>query len=130
MKITKAEVIQSGERDLIDAITADLDWAAIEEIIMKEHNLEIEEDIAYKSGDIVARNNQIAYKLEFEIKAHLSVLLDRNGEYVSVELFGDKNRTGPGERKHSSGEAACKTEGYPEAVGEFAGEIPREQMKS
>lgn len=90
MKITNSEIIKNGEQELIDAITADLDWGAIEKIIMKEHNLGIEEDIEYKSGDIIAVDNQIAYKLSFEVKVNLSVLLDRNGDYLSVNIDNRK----------------------------------------
>lgn len=93
MKITDAEIIKNSERDLIDAITADLDWGAIEEIFQKEHNLGIEEDIEYKSGDIVAIENQIAYKLEFEVKVKLSVVLDRNGNYLSLAVKGKPDNT-------------------------------------
>jgi hypothetical protein len=93
MKITNSEIIKNGEQELMDAITADLDWGAIEKIIMKEHNLRIEEDIEYKSGDIVAVNNQIAYKLSFEVKVNLSVLLDRNGDYLSVNIDNRKEIT-------------------------------------
>ena len=92
MKITDSEIIKNGEQELIDAITADLDWGAIEEIFIKEHNLGIEEDIEYKSGDIVAFDNQIAYKLEFEVKVKLSVLINRDGEYLSVTV---SNRNEP-----------------------------------
>jgi len=94
MKITDSYIIKSGEQELIDAITADLDWGTIEEIFLKEHNLGIEEDIEYKSGDIVAVDNQIAYKLEFEVKVNLSVLLDRNGEYLSVTASNRKEDPG------------------------------------
>lgn len=90
MKITDSEIIKSGEQELMDAITADLDWGAIDEIFLKEHNLSIEEDIEYKSGDIVAVDDKIAYKLEFEVKVNLSVLLDRNGEYLSVNIYNKK----------------------------------------
>ena len=90
MKITDSEIIKNGEQELIDAITADLDWGAIEDIFLKEHNLGIEEDIEYKSGDIIAVDNQIAYKLEFEVKVNLSVLLDRNGEYLAVNINNRK----------------------------------------
>ena len=86
MKITDSDIIKNGEQELIDAITADLDWGTIEEVFLKEHNLGIDEDIEYKSGDIVAVNNQIAYKLEFEVKVNLSVLINRNGEYLSVDI--------------------------------------------
>jgi hypothetical protein len=90
MKVTNSEIIKNGEQELIDAITADLDWGAIEKIILKEHNLGIEEDIEYKSGDIVAVDNQIAYKLDFEVKVNLSVLLDRKGDYLSVNINSRK----------------------------------------
>ncbi|NLA73891.1 MAG: hypothetical protein GX846_00150 [Deltaproteobacteria bacterium] len=93
MKITNSEIIKNGEQELMDAITADLDWSAIEKIIMKEHNLGIEEDIEYRSGDIIAVNNQIAYKLSFEVKVNLSVLLDRNGDYLSVSIDNKKEGT-------------------------------------
>lgn len=92
MKITDSEIIKNGEQELIDAITADLDWGAIEEVFLKEHNLGIEEDIEYKSGDIVAVDNQIAYKLEFEVKVNLSVLLNRDGEYLSVTISNQKEK--------------------------------------
>jgi hypothetical protein len=91
MRITNADVIKSGEKDLIDSITADLDWGAIEEIFLTEHNLGIDEDIEYKSGDIIAYNNQVAYKLEFSVKVNLSVLINRDGEYLSVKICDKKD---------------------------------------
>ncbi len=86
MKITDSEVIKNGEQELIDAITGDLDWGAIEDILLKEHKLGLQEDIEYKNGDIIAYNNQIAYKLKFDVKVSLSVLLNRMGEYLSVSI--------------------------------------------
>jgi len=93
MKLTDSEVIKDGEKELIDAVTADLDWGAIEEIFRKEHRLGIEEDVEYKKGDIVVYDNQVAYKLEFEVKVTLSVLLDREGNYLSVTSSGDLDET-------------------------------------
>ena len=84
MKVTHHEVIKNGEQELIDAITADLDWSALEAVFRKEHNLKIEENVEYKKGDIVIYNNQIAYKLDFDVSVVLSVLLDREGNYISV----------------------------------------------
>jgi hypothetical protein len=97
MKITNAEVIKSGEKDLIDSITADLDWGAIENIFLTEHNLGIDEDIEYKRGDIIAYNNQVAYKLEFTVKVNLSVLINRGGEYLSVKISEKKDHNESGD---------------------------------
>lgn len=88
MKITDHEIIKTSEQELIDAITADLDWGAIDEIIRREHNLDIEEDVEYKKGDIVVHNDQVAYKLDFNVNVVLSVLLDREGNYISIASSG------------------------------------------
>lgn len=96
MKITNAEVIKNGEKDLIDSITADLDWGAIENIFLTEHNLGIDEDIEYKRGDIIAYNDQVAYKLEFTVKVNLSVLINRDGEYLSVKIAEKKDQNESG----------------------------------
>jgi len=101
MRITNAEVIKSGEKDLIDSITADLDWGAIENIFLTEHNLGIDEDIEYKKGDIIAYNNQVAYKLEFTVKVNLSVLISRDGEYLSVKI-SEKNEHAESEDAHEN----------------------------
>jgi hypothetical protein len=94
MKITNSDVIKSGEKDLIDSITADLDWGAIEKVFLTEHNLGIDEDIEYKKGDIIAYNNQVAYKLEFTVKVNLSVLINREGEYLSVKISEKMDENG------------------------------------
>ena len=84
MKITDTQVIKSGEKELIDAITADLDWGAIEDVFQEEHGLGIDEEVEYKKGDLVVHEGSIAYQLDFEVKMTISVLLDRKGNYISV----------------------------------------------
>ncbi len=91
MRITKREVIKSGEQELIDAITADLDWEVIEEVFREEHHLEIDDNVEYKKGDIVVYNDQIAYQLEFDVKVALAVLVDREGNYISVTTHSDQD---------------------------------------
>ena len=89
MKITNHEVIKSGEQELIDTITADLDWESIEDVFSQKHKLKIEDNVEYKKGDIVVYNDRIAYKLEFDVNIVLSVLLDREGNYLAVTSSGD-----------------------------------------
>ena len=114
MQITNAEIIKNGEQDLIDAITADLDWGAIENIFREQHNLGIDEDVEYKQGDIVVHGNQIAYQLQFEVRVTVSVLLDREGNYLSVSFSGN-NENDQDETTESmiaeKGEGASKENG-------------------
>jgi hypothetical protein len=85
MKLTDSQVIANREQELFDSIIADLDWAAIEEIFKKQHNLEIQEEVEYKKGDIVSHDSTVAYRLDFEVKVNLSILIDRQGNFLSVK---------------------------------------------
>jgi hypothetical protein len=89
MKVTNAEIIKDGEQDLIDAINGDLDWGTLEKIFKKDHGLGIGEDVAYKEGDIVVHNGQVAYRLEFEVKVTMAVLVDRQGRYIEMAVADD-----------------------------------------
>jgi len=109
MKITNSEVIKGGERELMDVITADLDWSAIEGIFREQNRLEIGEDVEYRHGDIVVHDNQIVYELEFEVKVAFSILLDRDGNCISV-----KNST-----KTSPDDVTESKNGYEEALKEM-----------
>jgi hypothetical protein len=90
VKVTDSDIIQTGEKELIDAITGDLDWEAIEKIFKNKYHLGFQEDIEYKNGDIVVHNNQIAYKLNFDVRISLSVLFDRKGECLTVLALTDE----------------------------------------
>jgi len=91
MKITDPAVIKGGEGELIDAITADMDWGVIGKVFLEKHKLDIDDDVEYKNGDIVVYNNQIAYKLDFDVKVNLSILLDREGSYISLSTDLDSD---------------------------------------
>jgi hypothetical protein len=89
MEITNLNVIQSSEQELIDAITGELDWDAIESIFKDKHRLQIEDDVEFRHGDMVVHENQVAYQLDFDVKVILSVVFDRNGRYLSLNTSGD-----------------------------------------
>lgn len=87
MKITNAESIKSGEKGLIDAVTSDIDWDMIREVLHNKYQLVLEDgDVEYRSGDLVVHDNQVAYKLDFDVKISLSVLLNRQGECFDVDV--------------------------------------------
>jgi hypothetical protein len=129
MKITNSEIIRSGERELIDAITGDLDWRVIEKIVADKHHLSLQDDVDYKSGDLVVLENQIAYKLDFEVRVSLSVFFDRQGNYLKLDTRAagvvdpaDADEDGDGDqnivdlRPYETGAAPAATDpGFPPA---------------
>jgi hypothetical protein len=89
VKVTNADIIKSGERELIDSIIGDLDWNMIEQIVRERHRLKIQDDIDYRQGDLIVHDNQVAYKLDFDVKMTLSVIFDRDGNYLSLSTSED-----------------------------------------
>jgi len=89
MKLTNPETIQESEKEFIDTINAELDWEAIEKMLLEKHNFTLQEEIDYKDGDLVVYNDKIAYKFDFEIKVPLSVIFDRQGECLEISTLRD-----------------------------------------
>lgn len=89
MKLTNPVTIQESEKEFIDTINAELDWEAIEKMLLEKHQFTLQEEIEYKDGDLVVHNDQIAYKFDFEIKVPLSVVFNRDGECLEISTVRD-----------------------------------------
>jgi len=84
LKLTNSESIQESEKEFIDTINAELDWDAIEQLLLDRHGFSVQEDVDYKDGNLIVHNNEIAYKFDFEIKVPLSVIFNREGECLEM----------------------------------------------
>jgi hypothetical protein len=91
MKIARKESIETGEKELLDAIIAELDWEVIEQKLKEKHNIKLQEDVEFNNGDLVVHGNKIAYKLNFDVKITLSVLFDRLGDCIDISAAGEED---------------------------------------
>ncbi len=89
MKLTDPENIQESEKEFIDTINAELDWEAIEHMLLEKHNFTVQDEIDYKHGDLVVYDNEIAYKFDFEVRVPLSVIFNRQGECLKISTLRD-----------------------------------------
>ena len=102
MKLTDPENIQESEKEFIDTINAELDWEAIEHMLLEKHNFTLQDEIDYKHGDLVVYDNEIAYKFDFEIRVPLSLIFNRQGDCLKIstlrdEFMADDNTLSPDE---------------------------------
>ena len=89
MKLTNPGIIQESEKEFIDTINAELDWEAIEKMLLEKHSFTLQDEIDYKNGDLIVYNDNIAYKFDFEIKVPLSVIFNRQGECLEISTLRD-----------------------------------------
>jgi len=88
MKITDPGVIKNGEKDLIESLKEDLDLDAVREIIKKKMSTAA---LSPKGGEIVVYNNQIAFRMDFELCLSGSLMFDREGNHILTESDGFDN---------------------------------------
>ena len=108
MKLTNPETIQESEKEFIDTINAELDWDAIEQMLMEKHGFEVQEEVQYKDGNLVVHGNQIAYKFEFEIKVPLSVIFNRDGECLEISTRREEETHEDMEAEEDSGKETAQ----------------------
>lgn len=89
MKLTNPATIQESEKEFIDTINAELDWEAIEKMLLEKHSFTLQEEVDYKEGDLVVYKDKIAYKFDFEIKVPLSVIFNREGDCLEISTKRD-----------------------------------------
>lgn len=88
MKITDSDAIKKGESDFIDSLIGELDWQAIEILLKEKYKLKLHDDVEYKRGDIIVHSKAIAYKLDFDVRVTLSLVVGRDGECVDIRASG------------------------------------------
>nr|NJM03854.1 hypothetical protein [Desulfobacula sp.] len=95
MKITDPGVIKSGEKDLIELLKEDLDLDVVREIIKKKMTAAA---LSPRGGEIVVHNNQIAFRMDFDLCLSGSLMFDRQGNHLPEEDedigTGEKTETG------------------------------------
>ena len=91
MKITEPDDIKNNENEFIDGLIGELDWQVIETLLKEKYKLRLHDDVEYKRGDIVVHGNAIAYKLDFDVRVTLSLVVGRDGECVGIRASGNNS---------------------------------------
>ena len=81
MLIIDPEVINKGEKELISSILTSVDSYHINKLFNKNFGLTIREKLVLNEGDIVVYDSQVAYRLDFNAVATISLLLDKRGHF-------------------------------------------------
>ncbi len=102
-------VIGDSIRDLVEKIISNIDLEQVRAVCKEKYGIETVENIDFKNGDIVTHNDQVAFKLDFEIRFVLPMLIDRQGNCISVLPVVSERSTTPEERIEEAGSQAAST---------------------
>nr|WP_320192795.1 hypothetical protein [uncultured Desulfobacter sp.] len=131
MRITDPQVIQDGEQDLIASVQRDLDLEAVKDLLKKRLTAS---ELSPKGGRIVVHDNDVAFRLDYEINLNGSLLFDRNGN-----LIEDEESSAPEQDLQTEDEAAAlgldenlsiELPDYDDALNEASEKIEPEVLES
>ena len=109
MKLTNPDSIKESEKEFIDTINAELDWDAIERMLIEQHQFTLQDEVDYKNGDLIVYKDQIAYRFDFEIKVPLSLIFNRQGECLEMSTLGGSSPDGEDEGPDIDPEGLAET---------------------
>lgn len=89
MRITDKEAISENESDLIEMLSAELDWGSVEAVLKDKFDIELNDDVAFSGGDMVIHQDQVAYKLNYDVRITLSLVFGRDGKCLAVSTERD-----------------------------------------
>lgn len=84
MKLTEKDLILENESELMESLSAELDWDVVEKILREKFSIELHDDVAFSGGDMVIHDEELAYKLNFDVRITLSLIFDRTGNFLSA----------------------------------------------
>ena len=88
--LMESDFVENCEREIVAAIAAHLEKDILQELFEKEVGFNVSGNCEFKQGSIVAYNNSVVYKLEYDTQLLFHLLIDRAGNYL-----------GPGQKEES-----------------------------
>ena len=101
------QVVEDAKRELIEKLKSNIDLDQVKAICKDQYGIEMIEGIDLNHGDIVSHNDQVAYKLDFDIRFSMSVLIDNEGNCISTSLKSNDEPSTPEERIEEAGSQAA-----------------------
>lgn len=83
-----ADEIKMREKEVTEAIATALDKNQLSDLIEKELNIKIFSSLEYQKGKFATHNKQVVYRLSFESQFRFYLLIDRNGNFLTLADSG------------------------------------------
>ena len=81
-KIIDPEIIEIRKAEFLDSVSVAINNKEVTELFRKRYQLETVDKIIYKKGEIMVLNDHVAYQFLYEADVILSILMDREGNYI------------------------------------------------
>ena len=83
------QTVEEAKREVINQLKSKINQACIEAVCREQYGVDTIEGYEYKNGDIVIDNDQVAFRLDFEVRFPVSFLINNVGDTSSTMSEAD-----------------------------------------
>ena len=87
------DIVATAKKELFERIKANINLDRVREICADLYGVKDMHALDFKNGDIVVHDGKIAYKIEFDVRFAVPLLIDEEGN-----LLGTEDTRGPDRR--------------------------------
>ncbi|WP_020586405.1 hypothetical protein [Desulfobacter curvatus] len=127
MRITDPQVIQDGEQDLIASVQKDLDLDAVKDLLKERLTASA---LSPKGGRIVVHDNDVAFRLDYEINLNGSLLFDRDGNLLEDSEGQAPQQDPPDEEDGDKALVSDRDDNLSIDLPDYDDALDKEHMKS
>jgi uncharacterized protein YjbI with pentapeptide repeats len=84
LNAVKPAIIEEAINGMIEKVKSNIKFDQLKAICKHQHFMESIVKIDFNKGDLVTHNDQVAFKLDFNITYNLSLVVDRKGNFINV----------------------------------------------
>ena len=81
------QTVEEAKHEVINQLKLKINHACLEAVCREQYGIGTIEGYECKNGDIVIDNNQVAFKLDFEVRFPISILINYLENYINKIYF-------------------------------------------
>ena len=79
------DIVATAKKELFDRLKANINLDRVREICADLYGVRDIHSLDFKNGDIVVHDGQIAYKIEFDVRFAVPLLIDEEGNLLGTQ---------------------------------------------
>ncbi len=92
------DIVATAKKELFERIKANINLDRVREICADLYGVKDMHALDFKNGDIVVHDGKIAYKIEFDVRFAVPLLIDEEGNLLGTEDTESEVATTPEDR--------------------------------
>lgn len=83
------QTVEEAKREVINQLKSKINQACLEAVCREQYGIETIAGYECKNGDIVIDNDHVAFKLDFEVRFPVSILINNDGNTTTTLTEAD-----------------------------------------